>query len=136
MGLLDKLKSPNPKSIPPTSQSFPPPLPPHSLGPSDVFRYRHQRGVNLGSWFVLERWITSKPFAGAVAPGQSDLDVARGKNAKANLEQLWDSWIGDEDWRWIKEKGYNSVRLPVSSLCRHAVLSLQVQQDSRLKIAS
>lgn len=73
--------------------------------------------------------MTSKPFAGAVAPGQSDLDVARGKNAKAHLEQHWDSWIGDEDWRWIKERGYNSVRLPVSILRWHAILRQQVEQD-------
>ena len=114
MGILDKLKNSASRAPPPSQQSYPPPPAPHFLSPQDVYRYRHQRGVNLGSWFVLERWMASKPFEGAVAPGQSDLDVARGKNAKANLEAHWDSWVGDDDWRWIKKHGYNSVRLPVS----------------------
>ena len=53
-------------------------------------------------------------FREAVKPKSSDMDVAQGGNAKAILEEHWDSWISDEDWNWIKEHGYNSVRIPVS----------------------
>jgi hypothetical protein len=53
-------------------------------------------------------------FREAAKPKQSDMDVCKGSNAKAILEQHWDSWIIDEDWNWIKEHGYNSVRIPVS----------------------
>ncbi|CAG7849291.1 Glucan 1,3-beta-glucosidase 3; AltName: Full=Exo-1,3-beta-glucanase 3 [Serendipita indica DSM 11827] len=81
--------------------------------PKDVYRYRKQRGVNLGSWFVLERWITPSPFRNAAAPGQSDLHIAQGQDARKNLEEHWGSWINDEDWRWIIDHGYNSVRIPV-----------------------
>ena len=47
---------------------------------------------------------------------QSDLDVARGINAKQILERHWDTWVTEEDWVWISERGVNTVRIPVSSL--------------------
>ena len=69
--------------------------------------------IFLGSWFVLEPWISSAPFRFAKAPAQSDLDVARGSKAKEVLENHWDSWIVEDDWKWIKERGINTVRIPV-----------------------
>ncbi|KAF5369654.1 hypothetical protein D9615_010240 [Tricholomella constricta] len=83
--------------------------PPQSV----LYQYRKQRGVNLGSWFVLERWITDNPYRFANAPGQSDLDVARGSHARETLESHWDSWIVEEDWSWIAERGFNTVRIPI-----------------------
>ncbi|WVW80085.1 hypothetical protein I302_102058 [Kwoniella bestiolae CBS 10118] len=112
MGILNKLKdqfqSPSP------SYDFPSSTHPTPLGPNAVFRYRYQRGVNLGSWFTLERWIASHPFRNAAQPGQSDFDVASGKDAKKVLEEHWDTWMNEGDWRWIKERGFNSVRIPIS----------------------
>ncbi|KAF8631479.1 hypothetical protein AX15_002389 [Amanita polypyramis BW_CC] len=79
----------------------------------DVYRYRKQRGVNLGSWFVQEEWICGDTFRYAESPRQSDLDIARGRNAKEVMEAHWDQWIQDEDWRWLREHGFNSVRIPI-----------------------
>ncbi|EIW78117.1 glycoside hydrolase family 5 protein [Coniophora puteana RWD-64-598 SS2] len=79
----------------------------------EFYRSRKQRGVNLGSWFVLERWISDSPFASAAPPGQSDLDVARGSNAKAILERHWDTWITESDFEWLAQRGVNTVRLPI-----------------------
>ena len=62
---------------------------------------------------MLERWITETPFREAVAPAQSDLDVAKEANAKDILERHWDTWITDTDWAWLAEKGINTVRIPV-----------------------
>jgi aryl-phospho-beta-D-glucosidase BglC (GH1 family) len=56
------------------------------------------------------------------------MDVAQGGNAKAILEEHWDDWIKDEDWNWIKEHGYNSVRIPVS--LRHSYMGSE--SDDRL----
>ncbi|KAF8968627.1 glycoside hydrolase superfamily [Flammula alnicola] len=83
------------------------------IAPQDIYRYRQQRGVNLGSWFVLERWIADEPFQCAKAPAQSDLDVAHGQRAKQILEHHWDAWIQEEDWKWIAARGINSVRIPI-----------------------
>ncbi|KAI0628657.1 glycoside hydrolase [Trametes polyzona] len=90
---------------------------PPDLGPfpteQDWYRYRKQRGVNLGSWFVQERWISDSPFRNAAAPAQSDLDIATGSDAKEILEHHWDTWITDADWAWLAEKGINTVRIPI-----------------------
>ncbi|RPD60333.1 glycoside hydrolase [Lentinus tigrinus ALCF2SS1-7] len=79
----------------------------------DMYRYRKQRGVNLGSWFVLERWITDAPFRAARAPALSDLDVATGSDAKSILERHWDTWVTNEDWAWLAGRGINTVRIPI-----------------------
>jgi len=108
----------------------------HGANPKNNYRYRQQRGVNLGkygfvnldllkanvfkkkgSWFVLERWITEEPFRCAKEPAQSDLDVAQGTEAKEILEHHWDTWIQESDWEWIEDLGINTVRIPVSSQC-------------------
>ncbi|EKM81464.1 hypothetical protein AGABI1DRAFT_69695 [Agaricus bisporus var. burnettii JB137-S8] len=108
---IDKLTHLKPSTSPQASQI---PSPPSSFADEqDIFRYRKQRGVNLGSWFVLERWITDSPFRSAVQPAQSDLDVARGKDAKAILENHWNTWITEADWVWLKDHGFNAVRIPI-----------------------
>ena len=43
------------------------------------------------------------------------LDIAKGGGKQA-LELHWDSWISEEDWKWIVDRGFNTVRLPVSLL--------------------
>jgi aryl-phospho-beta-D-glucosidase BglC (GH1 family) len=77
----------------------------------DIYRLRKQRGVNLGSWFVLEKWIADYPFAHT--QGSSDLDVARAPEAKQILERHWDAWMVEEDWIYLASKGINTVRIPI-----------------------
>ncbi|KAI8974823.1 glycoside hydrolase superfamily [Trametes punicea] len=89
-------------------------VPTTDIGPErDRYLYRKQRGVNLGSWFVFERWISDSPFRNAAAPAQSDLDVAKGEHAKEILEHHWDTWITEADWAWLAERGINTVRIPI-----------------------
>ncbi|KAF9458536.1 glycoside hydrolase superfamily [Collybia nuda] len=78
-----------------------------------ILRFRKQRGVNLGSWFVLEHWITDDPFRCAHVPGQSDLDVVRGADARRILEEHWDTWIRETDFAWLAQRGVNTVRIPI-----------------------
>lgn len=120
MGLFDKIKnkldSGNDGGSPAGNYAFPPAQAPPPLEAS-LARYRRQRGINLGSWFVTESWLSTKLYAStAVDPKGSDFDLARGKDAKAAMEHHWDTWMTDDDWHWIKQRGFNSVRLPVS-LC-------------------
>ncbi|KAL1407467.1 Glucan 1,3-beta-glucosidase 3 [Vanrija albida] len=114
MGLFDKLSSkfksnegPDPEAF-----SFPPPSPPIPLEHS-LIRYRKQRGINLGSWFTTENWLATKLYEGAVNPKGSDYDLARGANPKEAMERHWDTWITEPDWQWIKDRGFNTVRLPI-----------------------
>jgi len=53
----------------PSNQHSQQPLPSHDEpadiqppSPLDVMRYRYQHGTNLGSVFVLERWLTGSMF--------------------------------------------------------------------------
>jgi len=114
MGLLSKIKD----RVGSSSSSGATDLP--SAGPAlpleqSLARYRRQRGVNLGSWFTTENWLATQLYAQTAAdPKGSDFDLARGKDAKAAMERHWDTWITDEDWQWIRDRGFNSVRLPVS----------------------
>lgn len=115
MGLFSKVKSNVQQSFgaPLPDRSFPPPPPVLPLEHS-LIRYRRHRGVNLGAWFTTEGWLNTNLYKEiALDPKGSDFDLARSRNAAA-MEHHWDTWVTEDDWRWMKEKGFNSVRLPVS----------------------
>ncbi|KAJ4479076.1 glycoside hydrolase superfamily [Lentinula aciculospora] len=98
------------------SKSDIPPLaqPPNSR---QIYCFRKQHGVNLGSWFTLENWLTPSLFQHAVEPKSSEMDVLRGlgpQGAKSMLENHWSHFIDEGDWNWLVEHGINTVRIPVS----------------------
>ncbi|UZJ52342.1 hypothetical protein CBS101457_001662 [Exobasidium rhododendri] len=79
-------------------------------------RYRKQRGVNLGSFFTLEAWLTPSLFNG-VNNAKSEYDLCKqlGEHeAKERLERHWNSFIDDGDWQWMQNQGISTVRLPIS----------------------
>ncbi|EEB08490.1 glucan 1,3-beta-glucosidase Exg3 [Schizosaccharomyces japonicus yFS275] len=83
----------------------------------DLYVYRKQYGVNIGSWFCLERWICHDLH---VSDGDSELDAVSGlvakfgvEEAKRRFEHHWNSWIVDEDWKYLAERNVNSVRIPI-----------------------
>lgn len=121
MGLLDKVKQigkdvkgegANPGGPVPSPSGGSQATPPleHS-----ITRYQRQRGVNLGSWFTTEDWLATELYKHAADPKKSDFDLARAPDAKQLMEHHWDTWITDDDWQWIKQRGFNSVRLPVGT---------------------
>lgn len=68
-----------------------------------------------GSWFTLERWITPHPFEGTSA--QSELSLCQSLPSSIlgpRLLQHWQSFVTEEDFRWLAQKGVNTLRLPVS----------------------
>ena len=71
------------------------------------------RGVNLGAWLVLERWMTPDTYRGTDAPDEYTLCLTLGSKAKDRLEQHRETFITSSDFRWIKQCGLNTVRLPV-----------------------
>ncbi|KAN0066426.1 Glucan 1,3-beta-glucosidase 3 [Thecaphora frezii] len=96
-------------SVPLTSINAPPTQ-------RDIYLHRKQRGVNLGSWFSLESWLTPSLFQNAKEPKGSELDVVEGMDAgeaKAMLETHWDRFVDDGDWQWMVGHGINTVRIPV-----------------------
>ncbi len=72
------------------------------------------RGVNLGSWLVLEKWISPEVFTDTNANDEYTLGLALGKDkATARLKRHRETWITDDDFKWMRARGLNAVRLPV-----------------------
>ncbi len=71
------------------------------------------RGVNLGGWLVLEKWMTPSLFEGLQAVDETSWCVEMGAQATAKLQQHWNSFISREDFVWLHERGINAVRIPV-----------------------
>ena len=71
------------------------------------------RGVNLGGWLVLERWMTPALFEGLAAKDETQFCVELGGAAKKRIEAHRKAFITKADLQWIKDAGLNAVRLPV-----------------------
>ena len=63
------------------------------------------RGVNLGGWLVLEKWITPSLFEGLQARDETSYCVELGKSAEQSLKNHWDTFITSEDFAWAKQYG-------------------------------
>lgn len=72
------------------------------------------RGVNLGGWLVLEKWITPSLFEGLNATDETSYCVELGEvEATRRLHQHWNTFITRDDFAWLKIAGINAVRLPI-----------------------
>jgi glucan 1,3-beta-glucosidase len=72
------------------------------------------RGVNLGGWLALEKWIAPAPYEGVDAGDEYTLCSVLGKSAATErLKRHRDTWITADDFKWIADRGLNAVRLPV-----------------------
>lgn len=70
------------------------------------------RGVNLGSWLLLERWMVPSLFEGLEATDETSFCTELGPAAAERLRTHWDGWITWEDFAWISALGLNAVRIP------------------------
>ncbi|KAG5639515.1 hypothetical protein H0H81_000660 [Sphagnurus paluster] len=84
---------------------------------ANLFRYRQQQSVNLGSWFVQENWMSPSQFKCASGKKISELDIASGwggiDSARDLLERHWDTWITQSDFHYLASIGINTVRIPI-----------------------
>ncbi len=72
------------------------------------------RGVNLGSWLVLEKWMNPAPYAGTKAEDEYSLCLELGKEqATRRLKEHRETWITVDDFKWLAARGLNAVRIPV-----------------------
>lgn len=69
------------------------------------------RGVNLGGWLVLERWMTPSLFEGTDAA--DEWSFMKTNDAVKRLRRHRDTFITEEDFIWIAKNGFNAIRLPV-----------------------
>ncbi|NOT10346.1 MAG: glycoside hydrolase family 5 protein [Methylococcaceae bacterium] len=71
------------------------------------------RGVNLGGWLVLEKWMTPSLFSGLQAVDETTFCVELGNRAEQLLKEHWQTFITRDDFVWLAQKGINAVRIPV-----------------------
>ena len=79
------------------------------------------RGVNIGSWMVLEPWITPSMFyqflgkdVNETAMDQfSFCKVLGPEEANKQMRRHWDTWVTREDLEFLASRGINSLRLPI-----------------------
>ncbi|KAL0573271.1 Glucan 1,3-beta-glucosidase 3 [Marasmius crinis-equi] len=90
-----------------------PPLTPFDPLLSTVYRYRHQKSVNLGAWFVAEQWMSPSIFECAHGPQAAELDITSGPNGEPILQKHWDTFITQPDFDYLASIGINTVRLPI-----------------------
>ena len=71
------------------------------------------RGVNLGGWLVLEKWLTPSLFEGTDAPDEASFCESLGAKAAARLDRHRQTFITADDFVWMATHGLNAVRIPV-----------------------
>lgn len=72
------------------------------------------RGVNLGGWLVLEKWIAPQVFEGMDAEDEYHLvrSLKREEYRKRILRHRRE-FIREEDFHFLAEHGINTIRIPI-----------------------
>lgn len=71
------------------------------------------RGVNLGNWLVLEKWMKPVLFAGLEAEDETSFSNELGERTLDRLKPHRDSFITYADFEWIRQAGLDCVRIPI-----------------------
>ena len=72
------------------------------------------RGVNLGGWLALEKWMSPAIFAGTDAEDETHLCLALDDVVKQErYRRHRDTWIAESDFVWLAARGLELVRIPV-----------------------
>lgn len=75
------------------------------------------KGVNLGGWLVLERWMTPSLFAGTKAANEYELAQIPGKTRA--IQRHHETFITEEDIAWLQKAGVQALRVPVGFWVLH-----------------
>ena len=103
---------PAPEDVQPQTINDPTPL--------DILRYRYHHGTNLGSVYVIERWLTDSRFPNG-AKGSSELAAVKAwvdkigiEATKQNFEEHWSNAVTEEDIQWLADEAKcTTIRLPI-----------------------
>jgi len=71
------------------------------------------RGVNLGGWLVLEKWMTSELFGGDFKDAKDQYEFDAIKGAEEALKKHWDSYFTEQDIQELAKTGINALRIPI-----------------------
>ncbi len=68
------------------------------------------KGVNLGGWLVVEKWISPSLFEGTTAT--NEFELARSKQGRERLKNHHQTFIAESDLKWFKDQGVEILRIP------------------------
>ena len=72
------------------------------------------RGVNLGNWLVLEKWMSPKLFEGTTAEDEYYLPTQLDRSVyEARIRQHRAEYITERDFITMRAIGLNTIRIPV-----------------------
>jgi glucan 1,3-beta-glucosidase len=69
------------------------------------------RGINLGGWLVIERWMTPSLFEGTDA--RNEFELSANKQGRERIAEHHRTFISEKDLRWLKDHGIEILRVPV-----------------------
>lgn len=69
------------------------------------------KGVNLGGWLVLERWITPSVFRGTSA--HNEYQLGQTPDGAERLQRHHREFIKEHDIAWLAKNGVELLRVPV-----------------------
>ena len=75
---------------------------PPAPAPTPIFL----RGVNIGGWLVLEKWMSPELFTGLSAEDQWTFDSL--PDAPRRLQGHWRTWFTERDVQWLQQTGINA----------------------------
>jgi hypothetical protein len=86
----------------------------------DILRYRYHHGTNLGSLYVIERWLQPSRFPEG-AEGSSELAAVKAwvdregiAGAKQKFEEHWATIVSDKAIGWLANVAKcTTIRLPI-----------------------
>lgn len=81
------------------------------------------RGVNIGGWLVLEKWMNGDVFSGAGAGAADQWTFDSTDGAAQALDRHWSSWFTEADVQSLKSYGINAYVffLPHSFLSTYSI---------------
>ena len=78
-----------------------------------IIKHMHKplRGVNLGGWLVLERWMTPSVFAGTDASNEHQLTMQ--PDGPERIAKHRQEFMTEADFAWLHAYGIEALRVPV-----------------------
>jgi len=83
---------------------------PSSSGDSSV---PFLRGVNIGNWLIVEKWMDPTLWSGDFANAVDQWTFDSTPNAAAALQQHWSTWFTASDVKTLSSYGINALRIPI-----------------------
>lgn len=69
------------------------------------------RGVNLGGWLVVERWMTPSLFEGLDA--RNEYELSHAKKGQQRVRRHHETFIVEDDIAWLQKHEIKAVRVPI-----------------------